>query len=122
VDDGPRRGGISKRGQRDKYNNKNIHVVLPEEDEEMGGQRRGEQAGTARPRGFRYYPATLLHRYTTTLLHCDTATLLHCYTATLLHCYTATLLHCYTATLLLGAQTREVLDRVGCETSSSYTR
>ena len=47
--DGPRGGGISKRGRGNKYNNKNIHIVLPEEDEGMGGgDRQEEQAGRAR--------------------------------------------------------------------------
>lgn len=48
--DRPRGGGISKRG-RGKYPNKNIHIVLPDDDLDM--DRRSEQAGRARPPSYR---------------------------------------------------------------------
>jgi len=48
-DQGPRRGGIAKRSRGGKYQNKNIHIVLPEDDDDMERERRGEgQAGRAR--------------------------------------------------------------------------
>jgi len=49
FNEGPRRGGIKK--NRGKYNNKQIHmehVLLNEDDEEMG-ERGGEQSGRGRP-------------------------------------------------------------------------
>ena len=49
--DGPRRGGISKKNSRGKYN-KQIHmehILLPEDDEDMGRERGGDQAGRGRP-------------------------------------------------------------------------
>jgi len=50
FNEGPRRGGIKK--SRGKYNNKQIHmehVLLNEDDEDMGGERGGDQAGRGRP-------------------------------------------------------------------------
>ena len=48
--DGARGGGISKRS-RGKYPNKNIHIVLPDDDLDM--DRRSDQAGRARPPSYR---------------------------------------------------------------------
>jgi len=50
-DDGPRGGGISKRNRGGKNSNRNIHIVLPEDDEDMNNREAhgGEQAGRARP-------------------------------------------------------------------------
>jgi len=48
--DGARGGGITKRS-RGKYPNKNIHIVLPDDDLDM--DRRSDQAGRARPPSYR---------------------------------------------------------------------
>jgi len=53
VDEGgPRRGGIDKarRGRGGKFQNRQIHVVLPDEgDDDMGFEKGGPQAGRGRP-------------------------------------------------------------------------
>lgn len=52
---GPRRGGIFKnKGRGDKFNKQfqdRVHVLLPEDDEDMGlgGEKKGSQAGRGRP-------------------------------------------------------------------------